>query len=118
MEGLYNRFPHLASNILNEISDESLFNCKKSSREMNNFIVSEKFFWIRIIRYYGGNLVEFKESWKKTINKSSVNFVMELSQATFSFLQRDLQDLKSSGTLFLLLVIKNVYSFSNVFLKK
>ena len=85
MEGLYNRFPHLASNILNEISDESLFNCKKSSREMNNFIVSEKFFWIRIIRYYGGNLVEFKESWKKTINKSSVNFVMELSQATFRF---------------------------------
>ena len=85
MEELSNWFPHLASNILNEINDESLFNCKESSREMNNFIVSEKFFWIRIIRNYRGNLVEFKESWKKTINKSSVDFVMELSQATFRF---------------------------------
>ena len=85
MEELSNRFPHLASNILNEINDESLFNCKESSQEMNNFIVSEKFFWIRIIRNYKGNLVEFKESWKKTINKSSVVFLMELSQATYRF---------------------------------
>ena len=82
MEELSNRFPHLASNILN---DQSLFNCKESSREMNSFIVSEKFFWIRIIRNYRGNLVEFKESWKKTINKLSVDFVMELSQATYRF---------------------------------
>ena len=85
MEELSNRFPHLASNILNEINDQSLFNFKESSREINNFMVSEKFFWIRIIRNYGGNLVKFKESWKKTINKSSVNFVMELSQATYRF---------------------------------
>ena len=85
MEELSNRFPHLASNILIEINDESLFNCKESSREMNSFIVSEKFFWIRIIRNYRGNLVEFKESWKKTINKSAVNFVKELSQATYRF---------------------------------
>ena len=85
MEELSNRFPHLASNILIEINDESLFNCKESSREMNSFIVSEKFFWIRIIQNYRGNLVEFKESWKKTINKSSVDFVMELSQATYKF---------------------------------
>ena len=85
MEELSNRFPHLASNILNEINDDSLLNCKESSREMNSFIVSEKFFWIRIIRNYKGNLVEFKESWKKTINKSSVDFVMELSQATYRF---------------------------------
>ena len=85
MEELSNRFPHLASNILNEINDESLFNCKESSREMNSFIVSEKFFWIRIIQNYRGNFVEFKESWKKTINKSSVDFVMELSQATYRF---------------------------------
>ena len=85
MEELSNRFPHLASNILNEINDQSLFNCKECSREMNGFIVSEKFFWIRIIRNYRGNLVEFRESWKKTINKLSVDFVMELSQATYRF---------------------------------
>ena len=85
MEELSNRFPHLASNILNEINDQSLFNFKESSREINNFIVSEKFFWIRIIRNYRGNLVKFKESWNKTINKSSVDFVMELSQATYRF---------------------------------
>ena len=85
MEELSNRFPHLASNILNEINDQSLFDCKESSREMNSFIVSEKFFWIRIIWNYRENFVEFKESWKKTINKSSVDFVMELSQATYRF---------------------------------
>ena len=52
---------------------------------MKSFIVSEKFFWKRIIWNYKGNLAEFKESWKKTINKSSVDFVTELSQATFRF---------------------------------
>ena len=85
MEELSNRFPHLASNILNEINDQSLFNFKESSREMKSFIVSEKFFWKRIIWNYKGNLAEFKESWKKTIDRSSVDFVMELSQATYRF---------------------------------
>ena len=88
MEELSNRFPHLASNILNEINDQSLFNFKESSRDMNSFIVSEKFFWIRIIWNYRENLVAFKESWKKTINKSSVDFVMELSQATYRFFKK------------------------------
>ena len=85
MENLSNRFPHLTSNILNEVSDQSLFNCKESSRKLNSFIAMEKFFWIRIIRNYRGNFVEFKESWNKTINKSSVYFVTELSQATYRF---------------------------------
>ena len=85
MENLSNRLPHLISNILNKINDQSLFYCKESSRKMNNFIVSEKFFWLRIIQKYRGNFVEFNESWNKTIKKSSIDFLMKLSQATYRF---------------------------------
>ena len=85
MENLSNRFPHLISNILNKVNDQSLFHCKESSRKMNNFIVSEKFFWLRIIQKYRGNFVEFNESWNKTIKKSSIDFLMKLSQATDRF---------------------------------
>ena len=85
MENLSNRFPHLSSNIFNELNDQSVFNCKESSRKINNFIGSEKFFWLRIIQKYRGNFVEFNDPWNKIIKKSSINFVKELSQAIYRF---------------------------------
>ena len=82
------RFPHLASNIFDQLDNQSLVNCKEVSRKLDNFFGNEKFFWLRIIHEYRGNFVEFKEIWNKTLKKSPAILVKELSLATHNFFEK------------------------------
>ena len=82
------RFPHLASNIFDQLDNQSLVNCKEASRKLDNFFGSEKFFWLRIIHKYRGNFVEFKATWNKTLKKSPAILVKELTLATHNFFEK------------------------------
>ena len=82
------RFPHLASNIFDQLDNHSLVNCKEASRKLDNFFGSEKFFWLRIIHKYRGNFVEFKATWNKTLKKSPAILVKELTLATHNFFEK------------------------------
>ena len=82
------RFPHLASNIFDQLDNQSLVNCKEASRKLDNFFGNEKFFWLRIIHKYRGNFVEFKATWNKTLKKSPAILVKELTLATHNFFEK------------------------------
>ena len=82
------RFPHLASNIFDQLDNQSLVNCKEVSRKLDNFFGNEKFFWLRIIHEYRGNFVEFKATWNKTLKKSPAILMKELSLATHNFFEK------------------------------
>ena len=82
------RFPHLASNIFDQLDNQSLVNCKEASRKLDNFFGNEKFFWLRIIHKFRGNFVEFKATWNKTLKKSPAILVKELSLATHNFFEK------------------------------
>ena len=83
------RYPHLASNIFDHLDNQSLVNCKEASRKFDTFFGNEKFFWLRIIHKYRGNFVEFKTTWNKTLKKSPVILVKELTLATHSFFEKN-----------------------------
>ena len=85
MEQLALRFPHLASNIFEQLDNQSLVNCKETSQKLDNFFGNEKLFWLRIIYKYRGNFVLFKTAWKKTLKKSPIIHVKELALATHKF---------------------------------
>ena len=79
MEDLDWRFSLISKIILNNVDDISLANFKKASRENSNFLENERFYWIRIIKKYSANFEEFKESWKKVISKTQVDFLKNLA---------------------------------------
>ena len=85
MENLRNRFPTLIPMILENVDDESLVNFKESNREMHDFIVKERCYWIRILRKYRGNFVEFSKSWKMVIEKNPVAIVREIAVSVEEF---------------------------------
>ena len=85
MENICERFPVITQMILNNVDDRSLINFKETSRDNDEMLKSERFYWIRIVKKYNGNFQEFHESWLKVINKSPVEIVKELSLAVYQF---------------------------------
>ena len=97
MENLHNRFPTLITKILENVDDESLVTFKETNREMHGCIVEERLYWVRILRKYKDNFVEFYESWKMVIKKNPVEIVQEIAMAVLEFF-RVLMPVGSTGT--------------------
>ena len=90
MDVIQKRFPTLAVNILNNLDDKSLVKYKKSNKENCEFLVQERFYWIRILKKY--NVLYFetsKETWKKAISKTPCGIVKKLATAVITFIKRD-----------------------------
>ena len=79
MEGLCKKFPLLGKLVFENLDDESLVKFKESSREINNHLQNERYYWIRIIKKHGQYFEKFADSWKKIINKTPVETVKELA---------------------------------------
>ena len=61
-----------------------------SNKENCEFLVQERFYWIRILKKY--NVLYFetsKETWKKAISKTPCGIVKKLATAVITFLKRD-----------------------------
>jgi len=79
MEELSNRFPTLFTKILKNVDDQSLVKFKETNREMSEFIVKNKFYWIRILNRYNQHFEEFSNAWKLVIEKTPVAIVQKLA---------------------------------------
>ena len=79
MEGLCKRFPLLSKMVFEELDDESLVKFKESSKEINNHLQNERFYWIRIINKHSEHFQEFAKSWNKVIGKTPVDIVKEIA---------------------------------------
>ena len=89
MDVFVNRFPLVSNRILDLLDDTTLMHCKEVSKELNNFLQNEKSVWLRIIRLYKGNIIGFEDSWKKTIEKDSVDNIKHLALATQNFFKHE-----------------------------
>ena len=86
MEGLCYRFPVLGELVLNNLDKQSLSNCQESSRVISQFLIKERFFWIRIIQKYFENLSEFKRLWEMVISRTSADTLKVRDQAVLQLL--------------------------------
>ena len=50
MDEIFLRFPHVGIQIMDNLNDKDLQRCCYVSQSWNNFVKSEKFWWIRIIK--------------------------------------------------------------------
>ena len=101
MEVVSNRFPLLTKNIFKFLDNTTLLSCKEANRELYNFIENEKMVWLRIIRLYRGNIIGFEDSWKRTIEKSSVDNIKQLALATQKFFKHEPKFLNQWHPLFI-----------------
>ena len=64
IEDVFKRFPHISESVFNELDNQSLINCKETSKELSAFLDKERFLWIRVLRNYSKHYQTFKDSWK------------------------------------------------------
>ena len=87
MEDLCKRFPHLSENILNQVNDQSLNNCKEISSELLQCLERSRFFWIRMIKKYQKDLKDFPKFWKPVVDKTPIEIVKQVAIAVSRFFQ-------------------------------
>ena len=85
MESLFQRFPHVIDMVLDKLDDKNLVNYKAASREMSEFLLKERFYWIRIIKHYSAYIGSFQNSWKQVIKNTCWNHQTTGSGSTGSF---------------------------------
>ena len=81
------RFPHLSESILNMLDDTSLTNGRKVSKIWQMVIDHEKIIWLRMIQKYGGQMVEFRNHWKRVIEKTTPAKIQTLARAVEQFFE-------------------------------
>ena len=77
LENLCNRFPHLSERILVHLNDRNFVKIKDSSKKLNNFIKSNRRYFLRIINKYTERLD--KQSWTKVVTKTTTGLIKKLA---------------------------------------
>ena len=87
MENFCKRFPHLAKSVFDQVDEQSLNLCKEISGDVLEYLDSERFFWIRIIKKYQIRLKDFPKLWKPVIDKTPAEKVKQIAIAVSRFFQ-------------------------------
>ena len=77
------RFPKLRTEIAEKLDNESMMSLKMVSRQMNQALEEDRFFWLRRIKQlYRINRINekhlFYDSWKKVVRKTPVEILKEI----------------------------------------
>ena len=67
MEEVLLRFPHLAEKIFKLLTNKSFVKCQSICKSWTNFIIDQKFFWMRLIQIHvkKGNLPPLHPSYEE-----------------------------------------------------
>ena len=87
MENFCKKFPHLAKSVFDQVDEQSLNLCKEISGDVLEYLDSERFFWIRMIKKYQRRLKDFPKLWKLVIDKTPLEKVKQIAIAVSRFFQ-------------------------------
>ena len=79
------RFPRLGEKIFNQLDNQNLTKCKEIDNSLNEFLKENKVLWMRMIKKYNVNHMEFKDDWKSVMEKVPAEIVKELALAVEQF---------------------------------
>ena len=85
MEDLCQRIPCVAVMIFKNLNDQSLIKSKEASSELSQFMLNERFYWLRIIMKYNKNFLEYQALWKKFLEKTPVDIIQQIADAVQTF---------------------------------
>ena len=73
---MFLRFPHLGEHIFELLDTESLTNCFEIDTSWNEFISTQKFPWIRMLKEY----VQCSEPWYNFFKKSKIEMLKVIAK--------------------------------------
>ena len=85
MEDLSKKFPLVARIIFNNLDDESLTKIGELNRQTNKLLDQERIYWLRILRKYQKNFIQFKDVWKISLRQMPDGVIKELAIAVNHF---------------------------------
>ena len=85
MEELCIRIPHIFTIIFDYLDDQTFVNCRLVNKSWRDCIDMHKFSWIRIIQKYYGDINTYPDTWKKVLEKSTVDITKKLAIAVHNF---------------------------------
>ena len=89
MEDLCERFPLIAVKVFNILDDQSLVKTRIMNQDIKSFLDNKRFYFLRILASFKGNFVEFRESWRKVVEKASFETIKELTFLTQEFFEHN-----------------------------
>ena len=85
MEDLCQRIPCVAVMIFKNLNDQSLIKSKEASSEISQFMLNERFYWLRFIMNYNKNFLEYQALWKKFVEKTPMDIIQQIAVAVQTF---------------------------------
>ena len=79
MEEISLRFPLVFKKMVGHLDDKTLTTFKEAGRITNNVLVSERFYWIRIIQKNYPLIGNFEETWRKVVYRTPAGLVKEFA---------------------------------------
>ena len=75
---MFSRFAHVSENIFEFLDNKSLANCRLVRKSWRTYLDHQKFFQIRMIQSWIEKKHEMREPWKKLLEKSNSEIILEL----------------------------------------
>ena len=75
IEEIFARFPDLTEVILGKLDDRSLVSCREVSKTWQEYVDSQRFFWIRKILKYANPQTKFHCEWKIFLDKTPMKIL-------------------------------------------
>ena len=85
MEDLCQRIPCVAVMIFENLNNQSLIKSKVASKELSQFMLNERFYWLRIVMKNNKNFMEYHALWKKLLEKTPVDIIQQVADAVQTF---------------------------------
>ena len=85
MEDLCQRIPCVAVMIFKNLNNQSLIKSKEASSELSQFMLNERFYWLRIIMKNDKSFLEYQALWKKVLEKTPVDIIQQIADAVQNF---------------------------------
>jgi hypothetical protein len=79
IEEIFARFPHLGEAIFVRLDDRSLASCREVNKTWQEFVDSQRIYWIRKILKYANPQSKFHREWKIVVGKTPIKFLKQFA---------------------------------------
>ena len=87
IEEIFGRLPNLSENIFGRLDNRSLVSCREVSKAWQEYVDSQRVYWIRQISKCNPPQSKFHEEWKIVLEKTPIETLKEFARYVFEYSQ-------------------------------
>ena len=99
IEEIFARFPDLTEGILGRLDNRSLVSCREVSKTWQEYVDSQRIFWIRKILKYASPKTKFHGEWKIVLDKTPIEILKRFARLVWKQPQTECSPIYVAGAL-------------------